>query len=468
MEEPVTPGGRFFLQPEMDTIIHCIIGSKFDVDVDAIKAQLEATFLRHPRFSSVAVRDKNGVEHWQQTDVDINKHIIVRELVPCESEDENFPNKYVADLAVSSPLDRQRPLWEVHILQSKCNARTRCSIFRMHHALGDGISIMSLFLASCRRVDEPGLLPTIPTRPTSKRTYAQKFSAFTYLLMTWKSILVIWFTFIDVMYFILRSLWLKDSKTPISGGVGVELWPRKLSISTFNIDDMHAVKNAVNGTINDVLVGIISSGLRRYLDLRCSETSQKESFEKLRFTGLAMVNTRGSPGLQKLSDMMKGISEARWGNQMGYVQLPVSLANFNDPLDYIRKAKVMLDRKKLSYEAFFSYKSGALIMKLLGPKAATKLNYNTIVNTSFTLSNVIGPLEEIMFAGNPITYICATSSSLPHAMTIHMVSYMGVARLQILVARDIIPDPEILARCFEDSLQDMKEVILRDLSNGFE
>ena len=29
--------------------------------------------------------------------------------------------------------------------------------------------------------------------------------------------------------------------------------------------------------------------------------------------------------------------------------------------------------------------------------------------------------------------------------------------LQILVAKDIIPDPEFLAECFEDSLLEMKE-----------
>lgn len=41
------------------------------------------------------------------------------------------------------------------------------------------------------------------------------------------------------------------------------------------------------------------------------------------------------------------------------------------------------------------------------------------------------------------------------ALTMHMVSYMGKAELQILVAKDIIEDPKLLARCFQDSLQEM-------------
>ena len=43
------------------------------------------------------------------------------------------------------------------------------------------------------------------------------------------------------------------------------------------------------------------------------------------------------------------------------------------------------------------------------------------------------------------------------AVTVHMVSYAGRADLQILVAKDIIPDPQLLARCFEDALLEMKE-----------
>lgn len=41
----------------------------------------------------------------------------------------------------------------------------------------------------------------------------------------------------------------------------------------------------------------------------------------------------------------------------------------------------------------------------------------------------------------------------------HMVSYKGKADMQILVAKDIIPDPHILAKCFEDALHEMKEVV---------
>lgn len=117
----------------------------------------------------------------------------------------------------------------------------------------------------------------------------------------------------------------------------------------------------------------------------------------------------------------------------------------------------MIDKKKLSLEGVFSYKIGDLVMSCFGAKLASLLNYRIICNTTFTVSNVVGPREEITIAGNPVTYLRASTSSLPHAITMHMGSYAGRADLQILVAKDIIPDPQLLAKCFEDALLEMKE-----------
>lgn len=41
----------------------------------------------------------------------------------------------------------------------------------------------------------------------------------------------------------------------------------------------------------------------------------------------------------------------------------------------------------------------------------------------------------------------------------HMVSYAGQVNLQVIVAKDIIPDPELLVKCFQDSFLEMKSFI---------
>lgn len=42
------------------------------------------------------------------------------------------------------------------------------------------------------------------------------------------------------------------------------------------------------------------------------------------------------------------------------------------------------------------------------------------------------------------------------ALFMHMVSYAGRADMQVLVAKDIIPDPDFLVNCFEEALTGLK------------
>ena len=54
------------------------------------------------------------------------------------------------------------------------------------------------------------------------------------------------FTLIFVVDFLLHAAWVKDERNPISGGAGVELWPRKFCTVSFNLDEIKAVKGRVN------------------------------------------------------------------------------------------------------------------------------------------------------------------------------------------------------------------------------
>ncbi|KAJ6754751.1 O-ACYLTRANSFERASE WSD1-LIKE ISOFORM X1 [Salix purpurea] len=164
--EPVTPAGRLFLLPEMNNIIHCAIGLKNKIDMDSTRSAIKSSLmLKHPRFCSLLVHDKNGREHWKKTDIDIDQHFIIvnkknDSRCSCTDADDldRVVNEYIADLSVSTPLDISKPLWEVHVLLEQ-----NCAILRIHHALGDGISLMSLFLAICRTAGDPEKIPTLVT-----------------------------------------------------------------------------------------------------------------------------------------------------------------------------------------------------------------------------------------------------------------------------------------------------------------
>ncbi|KAI3716030.1 hypothetical protein L6452_23072 [Arctium lappa] len=455
-DEPLTPAGRLFVQPATDQIINCVLGLDRPVGIETTRSVItDSLLIKHPRFTSLLVKDNHGRERWKTVEIEIDRHII---FLPNalgnhdddDDDDETIVNDYIADLTVSCPLSTDKPLWEIHIL-----AAHKCVVIRLHHALGDGVSLLSLMLTMCRKVSDGDKMPTIEPPSSSRSNHRRESGAGRF----WKLLKTTWFTLIYMLEFFMRSVWVRDKETAVRGGAGVELWPRKLVTAKFSLDDMKTVKSSVvNTTINDVLFAVISSGLSRYLEMH----SRKPPREGIQMTGVAMVNLRPSQGIQEITELMKKNSRSRWGNKFGMMLLPIYYhKNGSDPLEYLKRAKKMIDRKKLSLEAFLSYQIGYFVMKCFGAKIASLLNYRIICNTSFTISNVVGPKEEFMIAGIPVTYIRTTSSSLAHAITMHMMSYAGKADMQILVAKDLIPQPEILAKCFEDALLEMKEAALK-------
>lgn len=56
---------------------------------------------------------------------------------------------------------------------------------------------------------------------------------------------VLWFSLVFVVEFLVRLLWVSDRRTAISGGDGVELWPRKLVTARLCLQDMKIVKKAI-------------------------------------------------------------------------------------------------------------------------------------------------------------------------------------------------------------------------------
>lgn len=239
-DQPLSPAGRLFLQPLMNQVISAALAVEFPIDVDSFKAEVQSSLLlKHPRFCSLMVRDSAGREYWRRTAVDIDRHIMVRHQPltddPSASGDDAV-NDFIADLAVSSPLATDKPLWEIHLLLAH-----RTLYFRLHHALGDGISLMSLLLSCCRRADDPTQPLTVGG--VGGGAQRRRWSA-------WTLLMAVWYTLIYVLEFTLRAAWRRDKTTAVSGGEGVELWPRKLATARFRLDNMKAVKRAVENAVS--------------------------------------------------------------------------------------------------------------------------------------------------------------------------------------------------------------------------
>ncbi|KAF4401023.1 hypothetical protein G4B88_013864 [Cannabis sativa] len=310
-DEPVSPAGRFFNEQNFTVHILAILGCKTKIFPDVFKQGLLHTLLKHPRFSSLMVNEGGNLK-WVRTNVDIDKHVIIADMGDDDGVlAEKFVEDYIYDLTKTS-LDKSKPLWEVHIINQKTKeAEGGLFVFKIHHSMGDGMSLVSLLLACTRPITDPDTVPTLPI-PKHKQNHNhhnqdscnnKSSGGFITSSLRWSMgvlwlLQLFWNTLVDIFLFLATGFFLRDSQTPIRAPpFGLSSSPRRIIFRSFSLDDFKLVKNAT------------------YSDL---------------------------------ADMMEKNGEAEWGNKLGYVLIPLTIDLKEDPLDYIRQRMAIFFHKIVS------------------------------------------------------------------------------------------------------------------------
>ncbi|KAL0673536.1 hypothetical protein Bca4012_001517 [Brassica carinata] len=466
-EEPLSPCSRLFNSPDFNCAIIVIMGCKVKGNPPAIIDGLKHTLVNHPRFSSILEMNngKKGKPSWVRTEVRVEDHVIVPDIDPNIESPDQYLEDYISKLT-TVPMDFSKPLWEIHLLCLKTSNAESIGLLKIHHSLGDGMSLMSLFLACTRKTSDPEALPTVSVQkkqfgPSSNTGFFNKI--WWLFVGLWFILRLVFNTFVDVLIFALTICFLRDTETPLLAKPGTELVPKRFVHRIISFDDVKLVKNAMKLTVNDVLLGVTQAGLSRYLSRRYDQEAtpkSKESMRKFRLRSAIMINLRPNTGIEALADMMAKKSKCRWGNLFGYILLPFSVGLETDPLEYVRRAKVTVNRKKHSLEAVFSMAFFKLILKVLGLKASVVLVRKVIHNTTLTFSNVVGPKEEITFHGHPLSYIAPSVFGHPHALTVHFQSYEKKVIISVTADPTVIPDPHKMCDDFVESLKLIKSSVL--------
>ncbi|KAI3681864.1 hypothetical protein L6452_36669 [Arctium lappa] len=477
-EQALSPAARLFHEPNFNVYIIAIMGSKNPINPRIVYEKLPHTLLKHHRFCSLQVVDDNngGTMKWVPTTVNLDNHIIIPTIPQTlnSSSPDQFLNDYIYNLTKTS-IDPSKPMWDLHLLNLKTSDAAAVGIFRIHHSLGDGTSLMSLLLACTRQISNPDAVPTIPVtgKGSGWFSYCNTSSVgggggwWRSLMVVWMGLMVVWNTVVDVVGFMATAVFLKDTESPVKAPAGAEFTPRRFVYRTVSLDDMKIIKNAMNLTINDVALGVTQAGLSRYIDRRygqgredegATSTEKKNNLprKKIRLRSTLLINIRPSSGIQALADMMEKNTEAKWGNWIGYVLLPFTIAIRDDPIDYVREAKATIDRKKHSLEALYTFSIAELVLKLFGIKAASSLSHKIITHTTLSFSNLVGPLEEIGFYGHTMEFLAPSSYGQPH---VRIRSYVNKMTIVLSVDESTIPDPHKLLDDLEDSLKLIKEAV---------
>ncbi|XP_028808220.1 O-acyltransferase WSD1 [Neltuma alba] len=445
---PVSPIGQYFNSSVL--CIYVVGVLEFEVPFDESQAipLLTRLFLPvNPRFSSIMVEDMSGKKQWEKVEVNLKDHVNIPSFPECEPDElyDKYFSDYMSKIA-SEKLPENRPLWEIHIVNYPTSSAASSLIFKLHHALGDGYSLMGALLSCLQRADDPSLpLPFPPLKPAKshRKSFFNRFS----LAMS-----SAFHTFADFWGSISKSSVNEDDQTPIRSGIeGPEIPPFTVSTLEFSLDQIKLVKSRLIGaTINDVITGVIFFGIRLYMQDVDIKSRAANS------TALVLMNTRNIEVYQSVDDMLK--SKASWGNHFSFFHVPIPKLEddrISNPLEFIWEAHNIIIRKKQSAAVLLAGMLLEMKRKWKGYEAVAKHMYDTMSKSSLAITNLIGPSQKISLANHPVKGLYFTSVGVPQSLQMSVMSYNGVLRVSLQTEKYFIDEHKL-----KSSLESAFEIIL--------
>jgi diacylglycerol O-acyltransferase len=202
--------------------------------------------------------------------------------LPAPGSEEQLRN--LAARIFSQQLDRTKPLWELWLVEGLRDGRFAI-IGKSHHALVDGVSGVDITTVLFDLDREPkGPPPAAPPwlarpEPTDLKLLAD---ALRERMTSPKEIVRGFRAALRGPRQVIHGI--GATSKMISAGLGapdtvfnVEIGPhRRFAIAQAQLDDLKRVKDAHGGTVNDVILAIVSGGIGRYLRARGHETEGLE------------------------------------------------------------------------------------------------------------------------------------------------------------------------------------------------
>jgi WS/DGAT/MGAT family acyltransferase len=341
----------------------------------------------------------------------------------------------------SQQLDRNKPLWEVWLVQGLDDGRFAL-IFKTHHALVDGVSGVDLatVLFDLDPVPQPVPHEGEPWVPQPEPSAAQlaargliglaraplslaarAMSAATQPQATLESARV-------AVEGIAEVAWAGLNPAPESP-LNVPIGPhRRIAFVRGELADFKRVKDAFGGTVNDVVLTAVAGGLRRWLQ------SRGVRVEGMELRGLVPVSIRVQGDAGTL------------GNRIAAMRGPLPVY-IEDPVARLRVVRRAMDGLKESKQAV-----GAEVLASLEQFApptilaqASRLNFSTRL-FNLLVTNVPGPQFPLYVLGRELQDLYPVAF-LPrdHALAVAIMSYNGGIDFGLLADYDAMPDLDELA-----------------------
>ncbi|XP_028806419.1 O-acyltransferase WSD1-like [Neltuma alba] len=373
----------------------------------------------NPRFSSIMVKHKSGEKRWRKIRVKLKDHINIP-LFPESKSKQSYDNyfaDYLSRIAIEK-LPENKPLWEIHTVNYPTSSAASSLIFKLHHALGDGYSLMGALLSCLQRAVDPSLPLSFPSLKPSKSANKSFFSRFSSVMSLACN------TLVDLWWGLTNTTAIEDDKTPIRSGFQTgETRPVTISTITFSLDQIKLIKSRLGVTVNDAIVGIVFYGTRLYMQGVDNKSGAAKS------TALVLMNTRNIECYQSVNDMLSAHQAKRsWGNRVSFVHVPIPKSEgkrISKQLDFIWEVHHIIKSKNQSLVVPLNGMLLDMKSKLKGYEAVAKHVYNAATKSSATITSLIGPSQQMSLANHPVNGFCFTVAGGPESLLISIMSYMG-------------------------------------------
>jgi WS/DGAT/MGAT family acyltransferase len=351
----------------------------------------------------------------------------------------------------SNPMDMDRPLWEVHLIEGLQGGRF-AMYGKLHHALADGVAGVGLLNYPEDPQDRTSPPIWAQERVRKARTGAGRRGALGVL----PSVLL---NQARALPSLLRGL--AGSAT---AAIGLKPDPdftslaeaprtifnanitpqRRVATQATSLARMKAIGEAAGGSVNDVLLAACGGALRRYL----AEIGQLPARSLVGSVPVALPRDAGEAG----------------GNAISFanVRLGTDTEDLRERFETVRRSSAAgrAYLKRMSATALIDYtvliSSPQMITRLPGIGSRVPPIYNIII------SNVPGPRRKLyMFGAEMEAYYPISALAHGQALNITVMSYAGGLYFGFTACPDRVPRVQRLAVYVGEALDEMEKVFVR-------
>lgn len=351
---------------------------------------------------------------------------------------------------LSRPLDRTKPLWELSLIEGLEDGHVAV-LFKAHHAMIDGISAMQLGTA-VYDLDpeapaepqaepwrpEPELSPVDLLRQAVQEQLTHPLRALATAADRFVRSPALAALELSVVANGARAIADMGARPPSS--LDVAIGPnRRFAMTEAPLQRFKDVKDALGGTVNDVVLAVVAGALHRLLKDRGEATRGRS----LRAMVPVSVRHAGDDGL---------------GNRVApaFVDLPVGAMSPKTRLTRVREGTQHLKDTMMAMSAdaiigLGSYGPGGMLAA-----AARVASYAPVFN--LVVSNTPGPQQPLYLAG---ARLVANYPSMPigrtSALSVACTSLGGTMAFGLTGDWDGMPDLDALAAAIDDSLDEISK-----------